>query len=83
MLAQEKKLRVEKEEICAKQKMYLDKHRKEIDEQKSYIALLRAQLAGKECKRSESQHQVRESDQQCQVRQVGVSYIRNIVLYFS
>jgi hypothetical protein len=60
MLAQERKLSAEKEEICAKQKMDLDRHRKEIDKQKTNIALLRAQLAGCECKRSEFQYQVRE-----------------------
>jgi septal ring factor EnvC (AmiA/AmiB activator) len=83
MLAQEEKIRAETEEICAKQKMDLDKHRKEIDKQKTYIALLRAQLAGIECKRNEFEHQVRQSDQECQVRQAALSHIQNRVIYFS
>lgn len=62
VLAQERKLLAEKEEIFAKQKMDLDSQRKEIDKQKTNIALLRAQLAGSECKMSEFQHQIDESN---------------------
>jgi septal ring factor EnvC (AmiA/AmiB activator) len=83
MLAQERKLRVEKEEICSKQKMDLDRHCKEIDKQKTNIALLRAHLADSEFKMSEFQHQVRESDQECQVRQPALSHMPNRVVYFS
>ncbi|XP_023714776.1 uncharacterized protein LOC111868404 [Cryptotermes secundus] len=57
-LTEERRLRAETEEICAKQEMDLDKHRKEIDQQKTYIALLRAHVVCSEYKKSEFQHQI-------------------------
>jgi hypothetical protein len=59
MLTREKKLRAEKEEICAKQKVDLDELRKELDTQRTNIALLQAQPLVIGCKRSEVQPQVR------------------------